>query len=187
MVEKFGPVFHHIFSLKEQMSLVQGAPMDVPELSVEQAFSHISSPKNETFARACLAGAYLYADHWDTAHRIAQELPTKEGSYWHAIIHRREPDYWNSKYWFRQVAHHPVFDELTARVQKLSKNPVFQQWGDQVLTEGRWDPFRFVDLCEDAVQQKGDLEAFCLAVQHQEFLLLFEYCYSRAVGKPGRR
>src|SRR5688500_4990238 len=55
------------------------------------------------FASACMAGLWLYHDFLDESHAISQDLHTVEGSYWHAIMHRREPDAWNSKYWFRRV------------------------------------------------------------------------------------
>src|SRR5688572_28594457 len=46
-------------------------------------------------ALACLAGLWLLYDHLDESHRISQDLAGQEGSYWHAIMHRREPDYGN--------------------------------------------------------------------------------------------
>src|SRR5262245_45470401 len=59
--------------------------------------------------RACLSGLWLAFDFLDEAHVICQDLDTPEGSYWHALMHRREPDYPNSKYWFRRVGTHPIF------------------------------------------------------------------------------
>lgn len=50
-----------------------------------------------------MAGLWLYFSCFEQSHALAQELPTLEGSYWHAIVHRQEPDDWNSGYWFRRV------------------------------------------------------------------------------------
>src|SRR5580704_806309 len=50
-----------------------------------------------------VAGLLLIAGCWSEAHDVASELDTPEGSYWHALIHRMEPDTWNSNYWFRSV------------------------------------------------------------------------------------
>src|SRR5687767_13390080 len=55
------------------------------------------------YAQACFAGLWLYFDFLDESHAISQDLDTAEGSYWHGILHRREPDYPNAKYWFRRV------------------------------------------------------------------------------------
>src|SRR5262245_3674168 len=51
---------------------------------------------DESAARCCLAGLWLAHDFLDESHAISQEIETPDGSYWHAIMHRREPDYWNS-------------------------------------------------------------------------------------------
>src|SRR4051794_39472043 len=41
---------------------------------------------------AALAGLYVYFSCMDEAHNLAQEIDTVEGSYWHGIVHRQEPD-----------------------------------------------------------------------------------------------
>jgi hypothetical protein len=48
---------------------------------------------NRTAARLCLAGLWLLYDHLDECHEITQTIETKDGSYWHAIMHRREGDF----------------------------------------------------------------------------------------------
>ena len=59
--------------------------------------------RHRELARACLAGLWLYHDFLDEAHRISQSLHGREGSYWHGIMHRREGDFANAKYWFHRV------------------------------------------------------------------------------------
>src|SRR4051794_5010170 len=70
-------------------------------------------------AEACLAGLWLYHDFLDESHEISQRLSSSEGSYWHAIMHRREPDASNSKYWFRRIGSHPVVAQLAEKVPLL--------------------------------------------------------------------
>src|SRR5271168_4908625 len=41
-------------------------------------------------ANALLAGLWLGHDALEEGHRIAQEIETPSGSFWHAIMHRRE-------------------------------------------------------------------------------------------------
>jgi hypothetical protein len=48
-------------------------------------------------AAACRAGLWLLHNYIGDAHSISQELDTPEGSYWHALVHRREPDFANAK------------------------------------------------------------------------------------------
>jgi hypothetical protein len=40
---------------------------------------------------------------WDTAHSIAQEIPTVEGSAVHAYLHREEGVLWNADYWYSRA------------------------------------------------------------------------------------
>src|SRR5580658_2747784 len=52
--------------------------------------------RRKLLPEAALAGLYLYFSSWHEAHEIAQNISTPEGSYWHAIVHRQEPDASNS-------------------------------------------------------------------------------------------
>jgi len=40
---------------------------------------------------------------WDTAHSIAQEIPTEQGSAVHAYLHREEGVLWNADYWYSRA------------------------------------------------------------------------------------
>ena len=44
-------------------------------------------------AACCLCGLWLLHDFLDESHSLSQEITTDTGSYWHGIMHRREPDY----------------------------------------------------------------------------------------------
>src|SRR5206468_273917 len=62
---------------------------------------------------ACLAGLWLYFDYLDESHTISQDDESDpDRNIWHAVMHRREPDAGNSKYWWRRVGPHPVLARL---------------------------------------------------------------------------
>lgn len=66
-------------------------------LSSDNAFAP-HPVRDRGMADACRAGLWLYHNFLDESHRISQELHTPTGSYWHALMHRREPDFDNTKY-----------------------------------------------------------------------------------------
>lgn len=132
-------------------------------------------------AQACLAGLWLYHDYLDESHRISQDLDTSEGSYWHAIMHRREPDYWNSKYWFRRVGGHPIFARLHEAADSILREQPASGLAE-MLARGPWDPFAFVDACAAACGPKAPWEPACRRIQRCEWDLLFAYCVRRALG-----
>ncbi len=122
--------------------------------------------KSSRIPPAVLAGLYLYFGCWEEAHTVAQDLDTPEGSYWHAIVHRQEPDAWNSGYWYRQVGKHAIFPMLRARAAELGVD-----FGPS------WDPMKFIDHCERARVCPGSQEERkAMDVQLAEWQLLFDWC-----------
>ena len=119
---------------------------------------------------AARAGLYLYFSCLDDAHAIAQGISSAEGSFWHAIMHRQEPDAGNSGYWFGRVGRHPVFPRLRARAAELAAPA-------GIAIADPWDPLAFIDLCERARRQPGSaLERAARAIQLAEWQILFDYC-----------
>ncbi len=120
---------------------------------------------------AALAGLYLYFSCLDECHSTAQDIPSAEGSYWHAILHRQEPDPDNSAYWFRRARKHAIFPALREAAAALG----YPHGGSA------WDPFAFVEYCERARRNPGSgEERLALAVQRAEWQLLFDYCAAPA-------
>ena len=123
-----------------------------PLLVPESVWDNSLTAKIDKLTAAPLikAGLHLLNDDIHNCHIIAQEHENSDGNYWHAILHRREPDYWNSKYWYKRVGDHPVIHNM----QKEKPG---------------WDPFNFVDQCEkfNTAQTRQ--------IQLQEMTLLLNY------------
>lgn len=134
-------------------------------------------------AAACRAALWLYHDFLDRSHKICQDIETREGSFWHAIMHRREGDFSNSKYWLHRVGRHPVFPALAHAAHALEHDAMAVGEPTRFAAEADWDPFRFVDLCQDASAATVHAQSIYRWVQHCEWQLLFDYCYGKAVGR----
>lgn len=46
---------------------------------------------------------YAGKGDWEQAHTIAQDIPTRDGSWVHAFLHRQEGDAWNANYWYNRA------------------------------------------------------------------------------------
>lgn len=118
--------------------------------------------------REALSGLWLFFDELDRSHALSQDLPSREGSFWHGIMHRREPDPANAAYWFRRVGPHAIFPALAEAAAAAG------------FASGRgaeWDPFAWIDYWEEARRKPGSSQyAIALEVQCVEWELLFDYC-----------
>jgi hypothetical protein len=134
-------------------------------------------------ADACRAGLWLAFNFLDESHSVSQGLHTAEGSYWHALMHRREPDHGNAAYWFRRVGDHPVFEPLRRAAAELAA--AARPQGAFLARQEHWDPFAFNDLCEASRPEASPCHELCRHVQRAEWELLFAYCYRRALPTSG--
>ena len=139
--------------------------------------------QDQDMAQACLAGLWLLWDFLDESHAVSQSLPSAEGSYWHGIMHRREPDYENARYWFRRVGEHPIHVSLVAEARRLAADTTDPK-AHFLRTQETWDPFCFVDLCESVERDGSKWGELCRRVQQWEWRQLFLHCLRRAAGEP---
>ena len=153
-----GPLFSDLLALLDTPEPAGLGPERRPDaLSIQSLDEKLRAPFQDqrlTPATKNLLRAtiYLWHDHLDPAHEIAQAIENQDGSLVHAIMHRREPDYGNAKYWFRRVGTHPSFLGLALKAgEYLAKN---EQGGllSRLLPNKTWDPFAFVDAVEDTAE-----------------------------------
>jgi hypothetical protein len=144
------------------MPLAEGTRSSAEAYRLLQATNARDLFPNARAPEAALAGLYLYFSCLDEAHNISQEIETPDGSFWHGIIHRQEPDAGNSGYWFRQVGKHPIFPELKDAAAELGYD---------------WEPFRFIEDCDEERRRPGTgRELLLKKVQRAEWQLLFDHC-----------
>ena len=179
---RYGPDVAAILAIdgdgQRPMPLAHGKPNETGLSALRKYRSALLFP--DSFApEAALSGLYLYFCGYDESHSISQDIETVEGSFWHGIMHRQEPDAGNAGYWFRRVGQHAVFPQLrSAAAEIVQASKVRFPLKDQ------WDAFGFIDFCEQARKQPGsEEERVAMAIQLAEWQLLFDYCArSRSQG-----
>ena len=160
---------------EEPAPLPELAPRRGGSASVRAAIAHASLPDGPD-GIALRAGLYQLQDLLDDSHECSQSIEGvgthRNGDYWHAIMHRREPDAGNAKYWFRRVGQHPVFPELA---RWLNSQPGLAGEHSRLLKSGRWDPCEFVDLCETVrTEAASPRKRLVERIQFVEMVLLLE-------------
>ncbi len=139
--------FPALAKLLQALPLTEAMPALVPKQSAPPQILELASEAVRELSKPELqAGIWLYVDDLHRSHEISQGIHTPTGSFWHAIMHRREGDFWNSKYWWRQVGKHPALEH---------------------------DPFELVDLVE---ADRGANRAELLERQREEWKALFIWC-----------
>jgi hypothetical protein len=193
----YGPDLAEVLAGDRNRELGPGRPVaalreKLSALRAEQALGD-RSIADRNMAQLCIAGAWLVHDFLDESHTISQGVATSSGSYWHAIMHRREPDESNAKYWNRRVGEHPVYGPLCTAARELAQRSGAASGEAEFLaTQSEWDPDRFVDLCSGARRGRNPHETLCRRIQQREWELLFDACFQGALepsssGEVSRR
>jgi hypothetical protein len=114
-----------------------------------------------------LSLAYLWHDQHDPAHALCQgHEGDQHCDYVHALLHRREGDFGNAKYWFREVGQHPAYASL-AKMAQAEAVP-------GCVVRGTWNPAAMVDACAAVVGHKAEeaQRSALLELQRAEFVNL---------------
>ena len=127
------------------------------KLDVDDLFP--ANISNHGMAQCCLSGLWMLHNYLDRSHSISQDIHSSEGSFWHAIMHRREGDYSNAKYWYRRAGSHSVYQTIAEAIGSS------------------WDPYDFVDRCQ-AEERDGSLRPETRELALIEWKSLFEFCFS---------
>jgi hypothetical protein len=167
------PIFAALPFEQAMKRLVVPEPGGHPEAAalVADAVSHPALARRPDL----VAGLWLYVDELDKSHDACQDLDTPTGAYWHAIVHRREGDFANAKYWFRRAANHPALDLIDLTGGGAGS-------GTAVAA---YDPHETVDRVQRAVDRDDPTNPALASVQHKEWKALFNWCVQQTDATGG--
>jgi hypothetical protein len=138
--------------------------------AIRDRASQFSSSKNPGHIHVATGILLLWHDHWDEAHTVAQSHEgDPDHDFLHGMVHRREGDFGNSKYWFRSAGVHPCLSLIATRVTAIVNNHAL---ANKLLTEGVWNPTGFVDAVRN--HTRAD-EEICRTIQAAEMIGFYEW------------
>ncbi len=166
---------------------------DTPTLFTEH---HLVSDIHGHLVRNAL---YQKNDDLDAAHQICQSVgegsSLPEISYWHGIIHRREPDINNARNWFQRAqnlaANDALYRAAYSHLQRAIQMPDYGEARETALqflrhlqTQDTWDALYFLNLCASCLQNKDpNLQKLLEDLQTIEFKTLFHWTFQKATGQ----
>ncbi|WVQ72672.1 hypothetical protein IAR50_002231 [Cryptococcus sp. DSM 104548] len=100
----------------------------------------ISALDEHRFVKAAL---HLANDDINHCHLIAQDSEgDSNADLLHATLHRREGDYWNSKYWYARVRKHPVIPDISKAKSFVDACEKAKPGKDTQLREQQWEELK---------------------------------------------
>ena len=163
----------------------------IPNHSVEAQLRKLTAKEllapqrvtNPVLADAAMAGIWIRHNFLTEGHHICQDHESDAtNNFWHAILHRREGDYWNSKYWFRQVRAHPVLTELASELRSDRFFTTAKMDLQKLVKSNSFHASEFVDLVAKSTGSESEVKRFCEQVQLVEWKLLFAYSCKQATA-----
>jgi hypothetical protein len=163
-----------------------GNPLARPLLESLAADQILTTPLDDPDeAKGLLAGLWLWHDWLEQSHSFSQDTETPTGSFWHAILHRREGDFNNAKYWYGRCRKHPALRQLARQGSALVQASPASNDAATIL-QNEWDPYALVDFVESIYDSPDHHPPAQLAQQLQrlEWEILFRHTIHAAIGSP---
>ena len=124
------------------------------------------------------AGLFYYHNALEDSHKQAAKGAGDIAAYWHGMVHRREGDFENARYWMRRAGEQPVFQEMQARASDGAPH---------MARQSNWDPFLFTHRSEQYKYGEHEYKKEIGHLQKVEFAVMFDYVWRQCIptAKPG--
>lgn len=170
-MNEYSPLVNEVLAEEDlllRLRPTEGGHPDVLRMVREATEEQLTGGKvlaDSSYPRLVRAGLMYAYDAIDECHRIVQEIASDEASYWHGMVHRREGDFENARYWFRRTGRLAAFAEMHAQAASVSA---------LMGRQSDWDPYVLVGECEQ-VRFGGDQnQKELVALQKIEFGVMFD-------------
>ncbi|MDA7541464.1 hypothetical protein N8639_01350 [bacterium] len=164
------------------VALDAGTPVDAnyAKLAKCSAGELFPETKNLVCAECCVSALWLFNNYLDESHTISQSIHEPIGSYLHGIMHRREGDFSNAKYWFNRAGDIDAVALMTDLMwTEIGLSDVFSD-------EKRFSPVKFVDVVKaqtlnsSTSSNNGLSELKLEKIAFLELLSVFDWCFVTA-------
>lgn len=162
------PISVLMSKLKSRKSLPELSPEHIWHPALDREISAIpegqlahDGPEGLLSAQAWKASLHLWNDNLDAAHALVEHMNTPTGAALHGIVHQRERDFDNAKYWFHLAGDHPAFHSLQSRTagflqqQKFPAGPLRDVFS-KMASQGSWNPYLFISAIAIQEDRIGD-------------------------------
>ena len=141
----------------------------------------VKPAKDASEAQCAVAALWLWHDYLDVPHEIVQSVNEPSGSYWHGVVHRRERDFSNAKYWFARAGEMVIGDTIAARADDLLRTLPADKTLFRLTANG-WNPGAFVDLVSGIADKPTDPRSpLAVSLQQIEWQVMFDHCVRAAL------
>lgn len=167
----------------QELDLGSGSPSNEMRANLEELENGIvpADLLDPEMVQCCYSAIWLFHDFLDESHNISQQIHSPAGSYLHGIMHRREGDYSNAKYWFRKSGKQSWFPELEARIEA----DLEIEAGSRARFAASFDPFELVDAVSATISRSDSAEKRSLKrISYWELLTIFDNC--SGIAYPGK-
>jgi hypothetical protein len=192
MIEN-SPISVLITKLKSRKSLPELSPDHIWHPALDHEIAAIPEeqladgrPDGLLSAQAWKAALHLWNDSLDAAHELVEHMDTPTGTALHGIMHRRERDFDNAKYWLRLAGDHPAFHSLQSRTASFLQQQIFpagplRDVFSNMATQGSWNPYLFISAIAIQENRIGDDAARALLenIQQLELEAVIRYLEGR--------